>query len=75
MECSCAGRRQDVRAIKDDIAGWTPHCGIGKLDSQVVTVIGGDECRPGPDLLGVCEVENRFVIDRLIDLVNATRRG
>jgi hypothetical protein len=25
----------------------------------------------GPDLLGVCEVENRFVID----LVNATRRG
>ena len=50
-------------------------CGIGKLDSQVVTVIGGDECRPGPDLLGVCEVENRFVIDRLIDLVNATRRG
>ena len=28
------------RAIKDDIAGWTPHCAIKKLDSQVVTVIG-----------------------------------
>jgi hypothetical protein len=25
-----------------------------------------------PDLLGVCEVENRFVVDRLIDRVNAT---
>jgi hypothetical protein len=26
----------------------------------------------GPDLLGVCEVENRFVVDRLIGRVNAT---
>ena len=25
----------------------------------------------GPDLLGVCEVENRFVVDRLVDAVNA----
>jgi predicted extracellular nuclease len=25
----------------------------------------------GPDLLGVCEVENRFVIDRLVERVNA----
>ena len=27
--------------------------------------------RRGPDLLGVCEVENRFVVDRLVDAVNA----
>jgi predicted extracellular nuclease len=26
----------------------------------------------GPDLLGVCEVENRFVVDRLVERVNAT---
>jgi predicted extracellular nuclease len=25
----------------------------------------------GPDLLGVCEVENRFVVDRLVERVNA----
>jgi hypothetical protein len=26
----------------------------------------------GPDLHSVCEVENRFVVDRLIERVNAT---
>jgi Endonuclease/Exonuclease/phosphatase family len=26
----------------------------------------------GPDLLGVCQVENRFVVDRFVERVNAT---
>jgi hypothetical protein len=35
-------------------------------------VIAAMNTGQGPDLLGACEVENRFVIDRLIDRVNAT---
>ena len=58
------------RAIQDDIAAGRHNCGIGS-SSQLATVIGAMNAGRGPDLLGVCEVENRFVID----LVNATRRG
>jgi hypothetical protein len=67
------GRRTDkvFRAIKDDISGWTPQLRDRKID-QLALVIAGMNTGQGPDLLGVCEVENRFVIDRLIDRVNTT---
>jgi hypothetical protein len=34
-------------------------------------VIAAMNTGQGPDLLGVCEVENRFVVDRLLERVNA----
>ena len=58
------------RAIQDDIAGRTPQLRDRKLE-PVRHGDRGVNAGRGPDLLGVCEVENRFVID----LVNATRRG
>jgi predicted extracellular nuclease len=66
------GRRTDkvFRAIKDDIAGWTPQLRDRKID-QLASVIAAMNTGQGPDLLGVCEVENRFVVDRLKDTVNA----
>ena len=66
------GRRTDkvFRAIKNDIAGWTPQLRDRKID-QLATVIAAMNTGNGPDLLGVCEVENRFVVDRLVERVNA----
>jgi predicted extracellular nuclease len=60
-------RRPDkvFRAIKNSIAGWTPELRdkkIGQLASIIVQMNDGK----GPDLLGVCEVENRFVLDLLV---------
>jgi len=65
------GRRTDkvFRTIEGDIAGWTPHLRDRKIH-QLASVIAGMNKRRGPDLLGVCEVENRFVVDRLVDAVN-----
>ena len=66
------GRRTDKvsRTIDDDIAGWTPRLRDRKIH-QLASVVAGMNTRRGPDLLGVCEVENRFVVDRLVDAVNA----
>ena len=66
------GRRTEKvsRAIKSDIAGWTPQLRDRKLD-QLATVISGMNNHQGPDVLGVCEVENRFVLDRLVERVSA----
>jgi hypothetical protein len=67
------GRRTDkvFRAIKNDIAGWTAQLRDDKIN-QLASVIVGMNGGQGHDLLGVCEVENRFVIDRLLDRVVAT---
>jgi predicted extracellular nuclease len=66
------GRRTDkvFRAIENDIAGWTPQLRDHKID-QLASVIAAMNTGRGPDLLGVCEVENLFVVDRLVERVNA----
>ncbi|MFI0480386.1 endonuclease/exonuclease/phosphatase family protein [Actinomadura sp. 9N215] len=58
-----------ARVIKNSIAGWTPALRDRKaaqLASVIVQMNGG----AGPDLLGVCEVENRFVLELLADAVH-----
>ncbi|MGI8335904.1 endonuclease/exonuclease/phosphatase family protein [Actinomadura scrupuli] len=57
------------RVIKDDIAGWTPQLRDRKI-SQLASVIAQMNDGSGPDLLGVCEVENRFVLDLLVDVLH-----
>jgi hypothetical protein len=47
------------------LAGWTPARRDRKV-SQLASVIAQMNNGPGPDLLGVCEVENRFVLDLLV---------
>ncbi len=60
-------RRPDKvkRAIGDDIKGWTAEK-LGKKINQLGSVIAQMNGGAGPDLLGLCEVENRFVLDLLI---------
>ena len=53
------------RAIGADLAGWTPARRDRKV-SQLASVIAQVNGGAGPDLLGVCEVENRFVLDLLV---------
>ncbi len=65
------GRRSEKiqRTIKNDVAGWTPELRDQKI-SQLASVIAEMNNGVGPDLLGICEVENRFVIDRLVGAIN-----
>lgn len=60
-------RRPDKvkRAIGNDIVGWTPALRDRKID-QLASVIAQMNGGAGPDLLGVCEVENRFVLELLV---------
>jgi len=53
------------RAIGDDLAGWTPALRDRKI-AQLASVIAQMNGGAGPDLLGVCEVENRFVLELLV---------
>lgn len=62
-------------ALAADLRGWTPalfQTKLGQL-TRVIAAMAGDA---GPDVLGVCEVENRFVLDQLLALLNpATGRN
>lgn len=67
-----ADRRTDkvARALGSSILGWTPALRDQKIDrlaSAIAQMNGG----AGPDLLGICEVENEFVANRLKDRANA----
>lgn len=59
-------RREEkvARAIGADIAGWTQSL-LDKKVSQLSTIIRKMNNDTGPDLLGICEVENKFVVDLL----------
>ena len=71
-----ADRRSEKvhRAVKDDIAGWTPQVRDQKV-AQLASVIAQMNGGAGPDLLGVCEVENRFVMDLLVGAVEGLVPG
>lgn len=62
------------RTIRNDIAGWTPQLRDRKV-AQLASVIAQMNGGSGPDLLGVCEVENRFVLDLLVAAVHAVVPG
>jgi endonuclease/exonuclease/phosphatase family metal-dependent hydrolase len=62
------------RRIRKDIAGLTDQLferKIAQLTKGIAGMNGGD----GPDILGVCEVENRFVLDTLIEALDSALPG
>ncbi|MGW8370234.1 MAG: endonuclease/exonuclease/phosphatase family protein [Gammaproteobacteria bacterium] len=62
-------------AVASDLAGWTQALFEIKL-SQLTQAISAMADSAGPDVLGICEVENRFVLDELVALLNpATGRN
>ncbi len=58
------------RVIKGELTGWTPELRDTKI-GRLATVIAGMNSGAGPDLLGVCEIENRYVLDLLVQAINA----
>jgi hypothetical protein len=69
-------RRSDKleRTLRSELAGWTQavlDLKLSKLASVITRMNGG----LGPDLLGVCEVENRFVLEGLRDVINGIVPG
>ena len=52
--------------VGSDLAGWTDALFARKI-SQLAGIVGQLNGGAGPDILGVCEVENRFVLDRLVE--------
>jgi hypothetical protein len=58
-----------ARVVGRDLAGWTPQRRDRKI-TRLASVITQMNTGAGPDLLGVCEVENRFVLDLLADAVH-----
>lgn len=54
------------RTLGDSLKGWTPVLRDLKI-TQLASVIAQMNEGSGPDLIGVCEVENRRVLDLLVD--------
>ncbi|MGH9951664.1 MAG: endonuclease/exonuclease/phosphatase family protein [Nitrososphaeraceae archaeon] len=55
-----------ARTIKKEVKGWSEKILNRKIAqiSQIISKMNGSN---GPDILGVCEVENRWVIEKLTD--------
>ncbi len=62
------------RAIGSDVKGWGPHQLDQKLE-QLNRIIVQMNNGNGPDILGVCEVENAHVLNLLIDKMGALNRN
>ncbi|MEO1092568.1 MAG: endonuclease/exonuclease/phosphatase family protein [Pseudomonadota bacterium] len=58
------------RAIRGDLDGWTEELFQRKLAQLARIIVQMNDGR-GPDILGVCEVENRFVLDSLVAALTA----
>jgi len=59
-------------AVGNDLRGWTQALFDRKV-SQLAHIIVQMKSGAGPDLLGVCEVENRFALQAVADKLNQLR--
>jgi len=59
-----------AKAVKNDLKGWTEGLFARKV-AQLASIITQMKGGAGPDLLGVCEVENRFALQSVADRLNA----
>ncbi len=58
-----------AKALQRELSGWSEALFRRKL-SQLVAIIRQMKGGNGPDILGVCEVENAFVLQALADALN-----
>lgn len=58
-----------ANAIAKDLSGWTDALFERKL-SQIAPIVAQMNDGAGPDLLGLCEVENRWVLEALASQLN-----
>ena len=61
-----------ANAVRNDLRGWTQALFDQKV-AQLASIIVQMKAGAGPDLLGVCEVENRFALEAVADQLNALR--
>ncbi|SEV99979.1 Endonuclease/Exonuclease/phosphatase family protein [Cognatiyoonia koreensis] len=59
--------------VANDLRGWTPELYQTKLD-QLARIIAQMNGGAGPDILGVCEVEDAFVLNDLVATLNVPNR-
>ncbi len=60
--------------IRFEVKGWSRKI-LDKKISQLAKIIGMLNENKGPDILGVCEIENRNVLQRLTDSLNLENRA
>lgn len=67
-------RPEDVkRKIQADLSDWTADVLDKKIDN-LASVIRQMNVNQGPDILGVCEIENKYVLELLIAKINLPGR-
>lgn len=66
VEDSPARSDKLARTLKGELKGWTDAI-LSRKISNLASVIRQFNGGKGPDLMGVCEVENRPVLQRLVD--------
>lgn len=61
-------RRTDKlqRTLQKELKGWTESI-LAKKIAQLAKIISKVNGNNGPDVLGICEVENRYVVEKLRD--------
>ena len=59
-----------AQRLASDLNGWTEALFDAKID-QLASIIGQMDGEMGPDILGVCEVENAFVLQQLTSRLNS----
>lgn len=62
------------RTIGRELGDWDEEVFKKKI-SQLANIIGGMNDGAGPDLMGVCEVENEYVLERLVDELSNLNRS
>lgn len=68
-------RPKDIkRKIKADLSDWTAEVLDRKL-TNLASVIRKMNSELGPDIMGVCEIENRHVLELLIQKLDLTNRN
>ena len=58
-----------ARALQKELSGWSEALFRRKV-AQLGSIVGRMNDGAGPDILGVCEVENRFALQALADELN-----
>jgi hypothetical protein len=62
------------RVLGNSIVGWTPELRDRKID-QLASIVAQMNGGLGPDLTGMCEIENEFVVGALRDAVKLRLPG
>jgi predicted extracellular nuclease len=75
FDAESASRSEGLaRRLREGLKGWSEEVLAAKLDQVAAGIQAMDEGR-GPDILGVCEVESRAVLERLAGKLAPRRYG